>query len=854
MSNPVADVSGKQDSVHVLHVDDDPAFADMTATFLERTNDQFTVHIETSASEGLTRLAEEQVDCIVSDYNMPEMNGIMFLERVRQDYPDLPFILFTGKGSEAVASEAISAGVSDYLQKGSGSDQYELLCNRIENNVEKRRAEMNYRELFEKVHVGLTTHDPETGIITDVNPAFEDLTGFDRRELIGTHPGDLSPDDSPFTREKANDLLRKTLEGETQTFEWCEQTKDGEERWTEVKLKRTVIDGQKQVLAIVQDVTERKEREQEIETAKRKFKTIFENSNDAIVMVDVENDRIIDCNPAAANLVGYSREELVSMAPSDLHPHNLSEFIEFAETVLEEGYGWKEELTCYGRNGSLIPAEVSAATCEINGQTCLINSIRNISERKERERTLETKERLFEAVFNNPVTFMATLEPDGTVHRINETGLEFMNATHEEVTGKAFSELSPWTHSPDLQSDLQEWIDRAAKGEFVRFEADNRAPDGEMVTIDGILQPVSDGDDTTTQVVAAGRDITKRKARERELKTTASYLQTVMETVPCAVFLSDRNDRAVLMSEFGKEFLGFEDEKIEGRKLREFASEVVPSEHIDQMEQMHRETIEKEKRIEKELEFPIPGGTRVLQAITAPYYAGQDEPAGICGVAVDITERKSRETKLAAMNDRLDEFASVVSHDLRSPLRVAKGKLELAREECDCEHLDGVERAHERMETLIDDLLALARAGEQVGELESVALDEIAENCWTTVATVDATVVTDSEKQIRADRGRLRQLLENLFRNTIEHGKKDATVTIGNMENGIYVEDDGPGIPEKERNQVFDSGYSTIEGGTGFGLSIVEQVANAHGWEINITDSSSGGARFEITGVTFDDN
>jgi signal transduction histidine kinase len=212
-------------------------------------------------------------------------------------------------------------------------------------------------------------------------------------------------------------------------------------------------------------------------------------------------------------------------------------------------------------------------------------------------------------------------------------------------------------------------------------------------------------------------------------------------------------------------------------------------------------------------------------------------------------QRQEASERLQAQNEQLEQFASVVSHDLRNPLNVAEGRLELAQEECESDHLDDVRRAHERMSARIDNLLTLAREGEQVGALESVDLADLTQDCWRNVATAEATLTITGERAIQADRSRLQQLLENLMRNAVEHGGDDVTVTVGALDGGFYVEDDGPGIPEGVRENVFEEAYSTSEDGTGFGLRIVEQVAQAHGWHVRVTDSSQGGARFEITGV-----
>lgn len=200
-------------------------------------------------------------------------------------------------------------------------------------------------------------------------------------------------------------------------------------------------------------------------------------------------------------------------------------------------------------------------------------------------------------------------------------------------------------------------------------------------------------------------------------------------------------------------------------------------------------------------------------------------------------------------NEQLDEFASVVSHDLRNPLRVAEGRLELARRECDSEHFEPVAKAHDRMDVLITDLLTLARDGNQVSEREPVDLAALARECWQAIDTADATLVTDVDVTVLADRSRLRQLLENLVRNAVEHGGADVTITVGDLDDGFFVEDDGPGIQTDSHDEIFETGYSSAAEGTGFGLSIVLQIVSAHGWDIRPTEGSQGGARFEITGV-----
>ena len=207
--------------------------------------------------------------------------------------------------------------------------------------------------------------------------------------------------------------------------------------------------------------------------------------------------------------------------------------------------------------------------------------------------------------------------------------------------------------------------------------------------------------------------------------------------------------------------------------------------------------------------------------------------------------------ELETRRDRLERFAGILSHDLRSPLAVARGRLELLAADRDSEHVDHIERSLDRMDVLIDDVLTLVRYGQAVTDRERVDVAALAERCRNTVETTDARVVTESTAEVRADPDRLRRLFENLFRNSVEHGGEGVTVTVGALDSepGFYVADDGPGIPPADREQAFEEGYSTADEGTGLGLAIVREIVEAHGWEIRAAESDQGGARFEITGV-----
>jgi len=250
------------------------------------------------------------------------------------------------------------------------------------------------------------------------------------------------------------------------------------------------------------------------------------------------------------------------------------------------------------------------------------------------------------------------------------------------------------------------------------------------------------------------------------------------------------------------------------------------------------------------LECAVDGETRYY-SVTANQFATGKAKLGQLVLLKDVTEQERYRRELEHQNERLERFTGMVSHDLRNPLNIAKGNVDLAREtdaDTAADALDTAEDALDRMEELIEDLLALARQGQPLDETERVSLAEIVRSCWEMVDVADANLVVDGDLDLDADPDRLQQLFENLFRNAVEHGGESVTVSVGPLDDasGFFVEDTGPGIPEDEQGEVFESGYTTSRQGTGFGLSIVEEIVEAHDWTISVSNGASGGARFEV--------
>ena len=326
----------------------------------------------------------------------------------------------------------------------------------------------------------------------------------------------------------------------------------------------------------------------------------------------------------------------------------------------------------------------------------------------------------------------------------------------------------------------------------------------------------------------------------------------LVETARDGLYRLDRYGHVVYANESWAEMLGYDRAEL----LGSHASRTMAEGELESGQRIIQQVLDDDDRESDiiDLEMNTKEGDHITVAVHFVVLTTEEGAYdGVMGVVRDVTERRATERELERKNERLNQFVSTVSHDLRNPLNVAQGRLELALEECDSEHHAAIDRALRRMDALIGDLLTLAKEGKQVTEVESVELSAVCQHCWRNVETADATLRARTDSTVRADRTRLKHLFENLIRNAVEHGDDDVVVTVGDLTDGFYVADDGPGIPEEDRQAVFEVGNTTTKDGTGFGLSIVKQVVEAHDWDIRAMEGSAGGARFEITGVRLAD-
>ncbi|WP_254832098.1 hybrid sensor histidine kinase/response regulator [Haloglomus salinum] len=428
-------------------------------------------------------------------------------------------------------------------------------------------------------------------------------------------------------------------------------------------------------------------------------------------------------------------------------------------------------------------------------------------------------------------------------------------------------------------------VARERVGRLLNDETTTESIEEQYVDADGNVKQalvagsaIEHGGERAVQVVV--QDVTEHRERQQKLER---YRQLV-EAMGDGVYALDAEGRFEMFNERMVELSGYSREELQGR----VASEVMTEAGLERTETAIRSLLDGEAdSVTIEVQAERASGEVVPRELTLTLQpTGPGESfAGTVGVVHDISERRARERELEQKNEQLEAFAEIVSHDLKNPLNVVSGHIALARELADegasgedlLPQLEAISEATDRMTTMTDDLLTLAKQGDTVGDREPVALSVAVRDIWGTLDTTGATLAVEDPGTVEADPTRLEQLLANLLENAVEHGSTgsrppadDAVehgtetaasaadgntttdggddqleVVVRGTETGFAVLDNGPGIPESERDDVFERGYST-ETGTGFGLAIVRTVAEAHGWEVTVDESAAGGARFDI--------
>ena len=705
----------------------------------------------------------------------------------------------------------------------------------------------------------------EEGRFTHLNDQAEDLLERSEEELRGQSIAGTLPE--IITTQFEEEV--KTALAEQVSIEYKEFYASLE---TWLKVQAVPIDDG--LMVHLQNITERKQYERDLKQRTQ----AMEEAPVGVTISDItrEDEPLVYANEQFRKLTGYDEEAVLGRNCRFLQGEDTDpEAVAAMRQAIDDRESVSVELLNYRKDGTEFWNRVTIAPIgsEHGEATAYVGFQEDITERKEYEREIKRERDRFATLFENIPDPSVTADVEGgepITQSVNDAFEDVFGYARETVVGESLNDFIV----PSNRMDEATAFDQETLDDYEETDVCRRTADGDRREFLFRSVPIQQVNDH--EVFGIYTDVTERREHERYRRQlyeiTANTEGTTDETI-------------ARMLELGREYFGMESAFL--THMEDGTQRIVNANSPHDAIQPGSECPLSETYCRKTMEMDEPltvahagasgwEGDSAYERFGLEAYAGarltidgerygtvcfadrtprETEFSELDRSFIDLVvrgiegmlKRHKYETELERQNEQLGEFASVISHDLRNPLTVANGYLELASETGDDEYFTKIESAHDRMNAIIEDVLALTRQGERIAETSSVDLAAIAEDAWENVATADAELMkADDLDEIEADEGRLTQLFENLYRNAIDHAGEDVTVRVGQSPTGFYVEDDGPGIPEPERETVFESGYTTGEEGTGMGLSIVETIATAHGWTVGVGEGTEDGARFEI--------
>lgn len=814
--------------IRVLVVDDVEASADLIAEFLARERDHFEIHTETDPTSVVDQL--DAVDCIVSDYDMAPLDGMELLDRVRSRDETFPFILLTGKGSERIASKAIGAGVTDYLQKG-GTDRYPVLANRIEHAVSThraRRAQTLFETLTEASMDSIMVIQPDETIafasVTEdstIDSSGDELVGRTFTSIVASG-----------ARDRISRAFDTVVAGE-ETFET--EVRMATDTWCDLRLQNRLDDDQIHgVVATLKDISDRKQREAQLETINDRLDTIVSTLPVIVFAIDQDGTFTLSEGAALADL-GHTPGEVVGKHVEDVYAE-MPEILSTVERVLD-GEFVRDTLEV---GGLVFESTYQPRFDEDGSVTGLVGVAIDVTDRIERERELERYETIVQAA-GDP---MYTLDADARFEFVNEALIEMSGYDRDTLIG---SHASLIMNEDDIEigTDLiRELLSEG--GRHGTHELDIYTADGQRIPCENhlVLLPFEDDFRGTAGVI---RDISDRKQRERELRTK----NRAIDDAPVGIAISDLDDGTAPFIYVNEEFqtiTGYATDELLGEDWHLLFGETTAEEHVEMVDGAIHELRSASIRLRAKRRT---GSEFWCHLQLAPVVTDDGTVTNIVGFVRDVTETIERRQQLAVL-DR------VLRHNLRNDMNKIIGN---AQNVCESATGEVAEYGHEiitvseQLLNLVEKERAIAQQLDDpqpvqsmtVGELVLPPIDGFRDRFPEVPIDVhiDETSVVHTIPQVR-------QAVGELLENAVEHAEREdpsvsLTASVSDANLSIRIADNGPGIPNHERDVLRDDNeIDALYHGSGAGLWLVKWIVNQAGGTLTFHENEPRGTVVEV--------
>ena len=840
--------------ISVLYVDDEEPLLVVCKLFLEKTGD-FCVDTTISPFEAQKKLKSTQYDAIVSDYQMPGMDGIAFLKSIRKEYLTLPFIIFTGKGREEVAIEAFENGADFYVQKGGEpKSQFAELKGKISAAVERRRAENalkeseeKYRNLVERANDGILVI--QGGIIRYCNQYFAGLVGISIGEIEGKSIFEFQ---TPEDMAKLQDAYKRRMAGGAVPgiYETAIKKKDGSEVFVELNAAIIMFNGAPADFVIIRDITQRILMETELRRNEEKFRTIFDTAVNLIASINRQGI-IVDCNQRVRDMLSYEKAEIIGKPIAQvIHPDYLSHPREIFAELLKTGSLSNRYFMLVKKDGSFIEVSINATGIkdrqgEYFRVVCIID---DITERKQAEEAINDSQAFLKDILDSIQDGISILDCNQRIVLVNRA-MEQWYAHKMPLIGRTcydayYGASRPCTVCPTL---------RVLKtGEASQEIVPKNDADGNVIGWQNLFVfPMKDRDTgEVTRVIEYVRDITEQKTAEKKLLQSENRFRGLVEMSPDLIWELDANGNFTYLSPQCLERIGYSTADLIGKPV--FA--IIPEEHRSEVEALFFAHV---AGTNTSRSFEVPAKHRDGHRLTVeirvtPLLDENGQIRGFSGIALNITDRKRMEDALRQANKHLHLLSSITRHDILNQILVLKGYLDLLDEYQNdpVVHTDLIKKG-QITASAIESQIALTREYQEMGVKEPVWQDvsTIIRQMSAILPTKNVRVEVEWQDPLVFADPLFERVIYNLIDNTLRYaGDQLTTIRFSSYESDgntvLVCEDDGVGISDEDKKYLFERGFGKH---TGLGLFLSREILAITGITIIENGIPGKGVRFEIT-------